>query len=140
MSVEENKAILRRAVERFGDKENREEYFELYAPDAMLRGYQEVEPGLEGIRRYYEARWAAFPDAHLTAGDMIAKGDKVGCRFTLRATHEGEFNGMPPTGKRVTMTGITILRFEDGRCVERWSQADLLGLMQQLGAVPEHAA
>lgn len=68
--------------------------------------------------------------------EVLAEGDEVACRFTLRAAHEGEFNGIPPTGRRVELKGITILRFANGRCVERWSQADFMGMLQQLGVVP----
>jgi predicted ester cyclase len=136
---EDNVTVLRRAVRRWneGDLPG---YLELYAADAVLHGYEGVEPGLEDIRRFYEVFWVAFPGGQLSLDDVISEGDEVACRFTLRATHRGEFNGMPPTGRQVTRMGITILRFTGGRCVERWSQTDHLGLMQQLGAVPEHAA
>ncbi len=67
---------------------------------------------------------------------MFAEGDEVACRFTRRAAHGGEFNGIPATGRRVELKGITILRFANGRCVERWSQADFMGMLRQLGVVP----
>ncbi len=91
---------------------------------------------LPSIRRFYEAFWAAFPDARLSIDDVVAEGDKLACRFSLRATHRGELMGIPASGKPVLLPGITILRFRDGKCVERWSQADFLGLLQQIGAVP----
>lgn len=133
--TEENKTALERAIERWnaGDLPG---YLELYDPDAVLHGYQGVEPGFEGIRRFYEAFCVAFPGSRLTLEDVVAEGDEVATRFTLRSTHGGEFNGIPPTGKEVSIPGITILRFAGGKCVERWSQADFLGLLQQLGAIP----
>ncbi len=135
MSAEENRASLERAVGHFNDPENRLRYLDLYAPDAVLHGYQGVEPGLPSIRRFYEAFWAAFPDARLTIEDVLTEGDRLACRFTVRATHRGELMGIPATGRPVELPGITILRFREGRCVERWSQAEFLGLLQQLGAV-----
>lgn len=67
---------------------------------------------------------------------MVAEGDGLAARYTVRATHRDEFMGVPVTGKRVTFEGITILRLEGGKCAKRWQSADMLGLMQQLGAVP----
>ena len=78
----------------------------------------------------------AFPDVSFTVEDMIAEGDKVVDRMTWQATHQGPFMGIPPTGNRLTVTEIHINRIAEGRIVERWAQPDLLGLMQQLGAVP----
>jgi predicted ester cyclase len=68
---------------------------------------------------------------------MIAEGDKVVTRFTMRGTHQGEFMGIAPTGRRVEMTGIDIIRFSDGKMVEHWGNTDDLGMMQQLGVIPE---
>ena len=139
MSVEENKAILLRAAENFSSKDSREDYFQIYDTNAVVHGYPGVEPGIDSIKQFYRTFWAAFPDSQLTLDDAIAEGDEVACHFTLRATHQGEFMGIPPSGRQVTLTGITILRFAGGKCVERWSQADFLGLMQQLGAIPAPA-
>ena len=133
MSTEDNKAILQRAMDNF-TKGNRDAYLALYDANCVLHGYGLA--GIESIKQFYHGFWTAFPDAHLTSEDMIAEGDKVACRFVLHATHQGEFMGVPATGKRVTFTGTTILRFAGGKCVERWSNADFLGLMQQLGAIP----
>lgn len=140
MPAEENKAALRRAIEHFNDPEDKTGYFELYDESAMLHGYAGVEPGIESIKRFYnDVMWTAFPDGRIELYDVIAEGDEVACRFANNATHTGEFMGLAPTGNRTTLTGSTLLRFEDGKCVERWSQADFLGLMQQLGAIPEPA-
>jgi predicted ester cyclase len=68
---------------------------------------------------------------------VFAAADKVACRFVVHATHQGPFQGIAPTGKRIIQPGITILRFSEGKCVERWSQADFMGLLSQLGALPE---
>jgi predicted ester cyclase len=78
----------------------------------------------------------AFPDSYFTVEDMIAEGDKVATHKTFHGTHEGEFMGMPPTGRRVSMELIDIVRISEGRVVEHWSMGDNLGMMQQLGVIP----
>jgi predicted ester cyclase len=87
---EDNEAVLRRAVSRWNEGDIAG-YLELYDADVVPHGLPGVEPGLESFRGYYEALWAAFPGARLTLDDVISEGDEVACRFTLRATHEGEF-------------------------------------------------
>jgi predicted ester cyclase len=74
---------------------------------------------------------------HVTIDDLVAEGDKVAARYKWTGTHQGIFNGIPPTGKRVTITGLDLWRLRDGKCVEHWNQEDNLGLLQQLGAIPE---
>ncbi len=112
-------------------------YLSLYSPNAVVHGYAGVEPGRESIRRFYEAFWQAFPGSRLLFEDIFASGDRVACRFVLQGRHTGPFNGLPATGRTGAMPGITILRVgSDGHCVERWSQADSMSLLQQLGAMP----
>ena len=72
----------------------------------------------------------------MTIEDLIADGDKVTCRFTARGMHYGEFMGIPPTGRDITMTGIEIFRLENGKIAELWGEANLMGLAHQLGAAP----
>ncbi len=91
-----------------------------------------MEPGLDGVKRFYENLWTTFPDAAVRVDDAFGVDDKVVCRFTMTGTHHGEFLGVPPTGKAITSPGITILRFVNGKCVERWSQADFLGVLKQI--------
>ena len=135
MSAASNRAILQRALEQFNSPGDKNGYLELYAPECVLYGYAGVAPGMEGIRQFYQQLWIAFPDGTVTPEDWMEDGDRIALRFTYRGTHQGEFQGIPATGRQFTMPGITILRFENGRCVERWSQADFLGLLQQLGAI-----
>lgn len=139
MASEGNSDVLRRAGEHFNDPAGREAYFDLYDEHAVLHGYAGVEPGIESIKQFYAAFWAAFPDSRLLFEDIFEAGDKVACRFVVEATHQGPFLGVPATGRRVTLPGITILRFANGKCVERWSQADFLAVMVQIGAVPAPA-
>ena len=132
----DNKTVLLQAIENFGKPETREQYFDLYDDSAVLRGYAGVEPGLKSIKQFYAQFWATFPNAQLTVEDLIEADDKVVCRFVVHATHGGNFMGVPATGKPVALPGITILRFANGKCVERWSQADFLSAMVQIGAIP----
>jgi predicted ester cyclase len=80
---------------------------------------------------------AAFPDVHVHIEDEIAEGDWVVTRMKAHGTHQGELMGIPATGKEVTDSVIHVARIVDGKIVERWEQADLMGMMQQLGVVPE---
>ena len=79
----------------------------------------------------------AFPDIQMNVEDMIAEADKVVARVSVSGTHQGEFMGIDPTGNRVAITGIDILRIADGKIVEHWGNFDDLGMMQQLGVIPE---
>jgi steroid delta-isomerase-like uncharacterized protein len=143
MSIEENKAVVRRAYEEFnkGKEAAIAAMEELYAtPDYVVHGTG-VFPDMDlaTMIQVAAAYYTAFPDLHYTLEDLIAEGDKVVSRFTARATHQGEFMGVPATGQVVTYTGIYFSRFAGGRCVEDWLQVDALDLMQQLGAIPQMA-
>jgi steroid delta-isomerase-like uncharacterized protein len=91
---------------------------------------------LEGYKGMIVMARTGFPDFNVTIEDMIAEGDKVACRWTVSGTHEGEFFGIPPTGKKATWKGISIYRFADGEIVEAWWSKDMFGLLQQLGVIP----
>jgi predicted ester cyclase len=126
---------LTRAQERWnaGDLNG---YLALYRSDVKVFGYAGVEPGFENLKRFYEGFWAAFPGSRLVFEDVFTSADKVTCRFIAHGKHTGNFQGMPPTQREFSLPGITILRFVGNQCVERWSQADFLSLLQQLGAIP----
>ena len=139
MSTEENKALVYRYCEAW-NKHNVAAMEEFYAPDFVVHG-----PAAFGdmdrarVKQTYTAFFPAFPDVHTTLEDVIAEGDKVVYRVTIRGTHRGDFMGNPPTGKQVSWTAIEIERIEDDRFVEGWTNSDDLGLMQQLGAIPQMA-
>jgi steroid delta-isomerase-like uncharacterized protein len=80
---------------------------------------------------------SALPDLKMVVEDMIAEGDKVVLRYTLEGTHEGELFGIPPTGKQLSVKGIAVERVSDGKIREHWRVTDELGMMQQLGVIPE---
>jgi predicted ester cyclase len=90
----------------------------------------------EGFKQLVNMFGSAFPKSHFDFDDEFAIGDKVVTRWTYHAVHRGEFQGLPPTGKQVTMTGITILRITGGKIVENTVELDQLGLLRQLGVVP----
>jgi steroid delta-isomerase-like uncharacterized protein len=95
--------------------------------------------GPEGVKEFVTAYLAAFPDGRITIDEQLAEGDVVASRWTGRGTHQGELMGIPATGKQVTVSGITISRIENGKVIEEWTNWDTLGMLQQLGAVPEMA-
>jgi len=111
--------------------------FSLLAPDVVNHGAPPgTPPGIEGVKAVMGMWFKPFSDWRMTVEDMIAEGDKVAVRFTLRFKHTGDFQGIPATGKQVTLSGIEILHIKSGKLAEHWEQFDMLGLMQQLGAVP----
>ena len=136
MSAEENKALFRRLVDEFINTGNEAVADEVMTPDFVEHEELGGPPTREGVKQFFAMFRAAFPDLRVTIEDMIAEGDKVVARLTMRGTHQGEFLGIPPTGKQVTMGVIDIVRVADGKAVEHWGISDQLGLMQQLGAIP----
>lgn len=136
MSTEENKANIRQFYEEVWNQGNLAAVDELTAADFVDQGLLPPVHGLEALKQYVGMYRAAFPDAHFTIEDMIADGDKIVVRFTATGTQHGDFMGIPPTGKHVTVTGISITRLEKGKVVEGWSSFDALGMLQQLGVIP----
>jgi len=136
MSVEENKALSSRFAEAW-DKKDMAVMDELLATNFVHRpGPPGAAPDREGFKQFTSMLYTAFPDIRFTVEDVVAEGDKVATRATCRGTHKGEYMGIPPTGKQVTWTMIFIRRFEGGKIAEQWTEADMLGLMQQMGVVP----
>ena len=96
-----------------------------------------IPPTKGGVLEYFRMLTSAFPDMQMTVDDIIASGDKAVARVTVAATHEGAFMGVPPTNKRVQMKLIDIMQFDaSGLVCAHWGIADMMSLMQQLGAVP----
>ena len=140
MSVEEIKALERRFVEEFnkGKAAAMDIIDELFATDIVEHsGTGEETHGLKDYKQSTSDVYNAFPDIHFTLHDMVVEGDKAAVRFTFSGTHKGEFMGIPPTNKKVTMWGIYIDRIADGKFVESWVRYDTLGLMKQLGPAPK---
>jgi predicted ester cyclase len=138
VSAEDNKALVRRFVDEVQSEGNIDLIDEICSPEFVNHS---APPGLpadrKGIKILTTMFKGAFPDSYFTVEDMIAEGDRVVTRKTFHGTHEGEFMGIPPTGRRVSTELIDIVRIVDGRVVEHWSVGDNLGMMQQLGVIPQ---
>lgn len=110
----------------------------IFAPDAIDHDPAPGQgPGREGFRTFFRTLTTAFPDAHLEPATLVADEDHVCLAYTLTGTHQGDFQGIDPTGKKITVRGVQIGRFENGQIVERWGSTDELGIMTQLGAAPK---
>jgi steroid delta-isomerase-like uncharacterized protein len=142
MSALDNKAVVRHWFEALNNGTWAEAADALYTTTFVIHD-PFAPPGLvgpQGLKAYaYEPWFAGFPDTQATVEDMIAEGDKVVARYTMRGTHRGAFMGIAPTGKHVTLTSISINRIEEGKMAEMWDNSDVLGLLQQLGAIPQTA-
>lgn len=136
MSTEENKAVVRRLIEEAWNKGNLAVVDEILSSNYVLHIDAPGAKDREGYKQAISMYRAAFPDFRFTLEDMIANGDKVVIRTAMSGTQKGEIMGMAPTGKKLTMTAISIRRFEGGKIVEEWVETNMLGFMQQLGAVP----
>ena len=134
-STEENTRIVRRVFTEVFDKHNLAVVDELFAADFVYHAPGNPDFGREGLKEGFAAYLAAFPDARMTIEDIFAAGDRVAVRYTCRGVHKGEFMGVPPSGKEVTMSAILIHRLANGKMVEDWEWADNLGFMAQLGIV-----
>jgi steroid delta-isomerase-like uncharacterized protein len=136
MSTEENKDLVRRFEAAVWNGRDPARVDEFFAPSHAFRAAGGPPLDREGHRQMIAHFQDAFPDGRNTSEELLAEGDKVVQRWTYRGTHEGAFQGIPPTGRRVTLTGISIWRVEGGQIVESWHELDTMGLLQQLGAVP----
>lgn len=133
MSIEENKAVARRWNDEIWNKGNLAAIDELMATDFIWHSAPPgVAPDREGLKQS-AVSLSSFADIHCATKDMVAEGDKVAVRWTWSGSHTGEYIGITPTGKRVTMTGISIIRIVGGKIVEEWDESDNLGFMEQLG-------
>lgn len=138
MSLAENKALARRWFEDIWNKGDLDAIDELVAPDAVFHDPATKEyRGPDGARELVSTYRTAFPDTRFTIEEQIAEGDAVATRWTARGTHEGELMGISPTGKNVTVKGIEISRVSAGKLAGGEVAWDSLGMLRQLGAVPE---
>jgi predicted ester cyclase len=137
VSDEDNKVLVRRFVDEVQSAGNIDLIDEICSPEFVNHS---APPGIpadcEGIKIVTAMFRRAFPDSYFTVEDMVAEGDKVATRKTFHGTHEGEFMGIPPSGRSVSMGLMDIVRIFEGRVVEHWSMGDTLGMMQQLGVIP----
>ena len=137
MSFEENKALVRRLVEEFWNQGNTAAADELMTADAtiILPGRGQVSK--ENFKAFAVTLRGAFPDWHTTLEEMIAEDDQVAERWTGRGTHQGEFQGIAPTGRQVKVPGFVFYRVASGKITEFRGLFDGLSMLQQLGAIPD---
>ena len=138
MSTEENKELCRRFFEEVFNKLDQNTATEIISPRFVTHhpAYPEGIHGIEGVNQVIATFRGGLPDLQYTIQDMIAEGDKVVVRWIAHGTHQGTFLGIPPTGKKVAATGIDIFRIAFGKLEEAWVNSDILGLLQQIGAIP----
>jgi predicted ester cyclase len=141
MSAATNKALFHRFLEEVANQGRLEVIDQLLAPDFV--DHEELPPGvpagLEGVKHYFSQWRQGFPDGQVTAVLEIAEDDLVVSYTAWRGTHQGEFLGMPPSGRSVEYKLVDIVRVADGRMVEHWAVSDNLALLTQIGAIPAAA-
>jgi len=137
MSAEHLKAAAQNFIEKGLNQKDLsafEAYFNSELTDHALP--PGLPSGLEGRKMFGSALLAAFPNLHVEVEDLVTDGGKVVTRYSVHGTHKGELMGIPPTGRQVSIGGIAIDRFENGRSIEHWEYYDPMGMMQQLGVIP----
>jgi steroid delta-isomerase-like uncharacterized protein len=136
MSPQEHKALVQRFVDEAQTKGNLDAVDEFLAKSfidhSALPGFS---PDRDGVKQLFAVFRTAFPDFRAVIHDQIAEGDKVVTRKTFHGTHQGEFFGIPATGKQVTIEVIDIVQFGNGKIIDHWNVVNQLGLMQQLGVI-----
>jgi steroid delta-isomerase-like uncharacterized protein len=137
VSVERNKALVRRLMEEDISHGDEAVADAIIHPDFVDHTNPPgMQHGIEGHKAVVRLFRSVFPDLEWRIDDLIAEGDKVVARTTMRGTQQGAFFGLPPTGKAVEMTGVHVMRIADRRIAEHWGSNDDLGLMRQLGVLP----
>jgi steroid delta-isomerase-like uncharacterized protein len=134
----ENKALVRRLYEEVWNKRRVELVDELMSPSHAMHDNHLPDSGIgpEAYKRNVARYVNGFPDLRFTVEDMVADHDKVAVCWTISGTHKGEFRGISPTGKKISVDGITINHVADGKIMDSYVSWDALGLMQQLGVAP----
>ena len=135
MSIATNKAIVRRYVEQVLNEKRHDLVEEFLTENIELHG-SGIVPGLEVVKQWFTTYATAFPDGHTIIEDVVAEEDRVVARTTFNGTQQGEMQGIPATGKSVSIPSITIFRLDNGKIAEGWLVSDNLGMMQQLGVIP----
>jgi steroid delta-isomerase-like uncharacterized protein len=136
MSIESNKAVIRRGFEEGINQGNLNVFDELVAPSYVNHTFPAPVTGPDAMKGAVQAFKTGFPDMRITLEDVLAEGDRVATRGYFTGTHNGEFNGIPATGKSIKVNYCDIWRLENGKPVENWVQIDMMGMLQQLGVIP----
>ncbi len=135
MSIEQNKAIMRRMIEEIWNRGNLAVADELFAPEHTSPSAPDLPPGPESVKMLAGMFRQAMPDYHMNIDMIVADEEKVAARFTQSGTHSGaELMGMKPSGRKATWTEIGVLRIQSGKIVESWYEVDMLSMINQLTA------
>ena len=133
-----NKALVRRFYKEVYVDWNMAMVDEVVSPRFTSHDWPEGSTGPQAFRDYYAAIRSAVPDARYEVDDIIADGDRVVVRWRLLGTHEGDFGGIAPTGRSITLKGIAIYRVDGGKLMERWVVSDLHGLLEEIQGASSH--
>jgi steroid delta-isomerase-like uncharacterized protein len=128
-----NQQLGIRWFDEIWNQQHREAAAEMMSPDCVLHEAGVDTVGVEAFHIYYDRMHASFSDIHVTVHEALEHGDKVCVRWSCRMTHTGSGLGIPPTGKTVETTGISIMRVENGKLVEGWQNWDMLAVLEALG-------
>jgi len=135
MSIEDNKNLSKKLFEEVWNKGNLDVVDDLIALDYVIHMGNKDLVGIDNYKNFVKIYRNAFPDIYYTVNDLIAEDDKVVERWSAQGTHKGELLGIPPTNKKLKVTGIDIVRIKEGKMVERWAEYDFKGMMEQLGVI-----
>jgi len=127
VSAEEHKTLIRRLFEQGFNRGRLSIVDEIFQPDFVDRSTPDQPPGIQGVKDYMAMVRTGFPDIAVTIEDLVAAEDRVVVRTTWRGTHQGTYEGVPPTGKQATRTMIQIFRVAGGKLMEEWSEGEGLG-------------
>ena len=135
MSVADDKTLLQRAAQAFNNCEDRRGWYSFHSESVQAHGLGPSALDMAGMKKFYSALWGGFPDLTIHVDELVGEGDKVVWRITASGTHNGNFQGVPATGKSVKFGAHYTFRIEHGKIVERWSTIDRLSVLVQIGAV-----
>jgi steroid delta-isomerase-like uncharacterized protein len=138
---QQNKQVVRQFFEAL-NRQDTERMDQLVSSNGYSLHFSGMPPmDWNGNKKEFLTPFAkAFPDLHRNIVDMLAEGDKVAVSVNVTGTYKGEFQGIPATGKQVSFTAMDMLTISDGKITEEWATADMMGLMQQIGAIPPRSA
>jgi steroid delta-isomerase-like uncharacterized protein len=139
MTLETNKEIATQFIRRVFVEADPSAVDELASEDFTPHSWGQMPPGRDSLKAAQQRVMQGLSDARMTIEDVIAEGDRVAIRLVSRGRHAGEFMGMPASGREYAISETHIFRIADGKVAEHWRDADMLGLMQQIGALPEPA-
>lgn len=139
MRLDQNKEVATRFIQEVFVKADPAAVDELATEDFVPHSWGEMPPGRDSLKAAQQRVSQGLSHARMTIEDVIAEGDRVAVRLTSHGRHDGEFMGMPASGKEYTISETHIFRIADGKVAEHWRDADMLGLLRQIGALPAPA-